>query len=92
VVRATASVVAASKTGDGITKTTRLAVVPYGEGELVIQRTDRQACEADVIEHYLGGSTKESRLEIREGTLRLPLRERDEKGSPLEWIELNVRA
>jgi hypothetical protein len=67
-------------------------VVPYGEGELVIQRSDGQTSEAAVTEHYLGGSSKESRIEIREGTLRLPLRERDEKGSPLEWIELNVRA
>jgi hypothetical protein len=91
IVRTTASVVAASKTSDGIHKTAKLAVVPYGEGELVIQRSDRQASEAAVTEHYFGGNSKESRIEIREGTLRLPLRERDENGSPLEWIELNVR-
>jgi len=66
-------------------------VVPYGEGELVIQRSDRQASEAAVTEHYFGGNSKESRIEIREGALRLPLRERDETGSPVEWIELNVR-
>ena len=89
-VQTSASVVAASKTSDGIARTTKLAVVPYGEGELVIQRSDGQTSEAAATEHYLGGSSKESRIEIREGTLRLPLRERDEKGSPLEWIELNV--
>jgi hypothetical protein len=92
VVETTASVVAASKTSDGIARTTKLAVVPYGEGELVIQRSDRKATEAAVTEHYFGGNTKESRIEIREGMLRLPLRERDENGSPLEWIELNVLA
>jgi hypothetical protein len=67
-------------------------VVPYGEGELVIQRSDGKTSEAAVTEHYFGGNSKESRIEIREGTLRLPLRERDEKGSPVEWIEVNVRA
>jgi len=92
IVQASASVVAASKTSDGIAGTTRLAVVPYGEGELVIQRSDRQASEAAVTEHYFGGNSKESRVQIREGTLRLPLRERDENGLPLEWIELNVPA
>jgi hypothetical protein len=92
IVQTSASVVAASKTSDGIARTTKLAVVPYGEGELVIQRSDGQTSEAAVTEHYFGGNSKESRIEIREGTLRLPLRERDEKGSPLEWIELNVRA
>jgi hypothetical protein len=92
IVQTSASVVAASKTSEGIARTTKLAVVPYGEGELVIQRSDQQASEAVVTEHYFGGDSKESRIEIREGTLRLPLRERDEKGSPLEWIELNVRA
>jgi hypothetical protein len=91
-VQTSASVVATSKTSDGIATSTKLAVVPYGDGELVIQRSDRQASEATVTEHYFGGSSKESRIEIREGKLRLPLRERDENGSPVEWIELNVRA
>jgi len=92
VVQTTASVVAASKTSEGIARATKLAVVPYGDGELVIQRRDREATEAAVTQHYFGGNSKESRIEIRDGTLRLPLRERDENGSPLEWIELNVGA
>jgi hypothetical protein len=66
--------------------------VPHGEGELAIQRSDRQDTEAAVTEHYFGGNSKESRIEIREGRLRLPLREQDENGSPLESIELNVQA
>jgi hypothetical protein len=92
IVQTTVSVVAASKTSDGIARTTKLAVVPYGEGELVIQRSDRQATEAAVTEHYFGGSSKESRIVISEGTLRLPLRERGEDGSLVEWTELNVDA
>ncbi len=90
IVQTSASVVAASKTRDGLDKSAGLAVVPYGEGELVIQRSGRQASEAAVTEHYFGGNSKESRIEIREGTLRLPLRERDENGSPVEWIELVI--
>ena len=78
-----------SKTSDGIAKATKLAVVPYGEGELVIRRADRQASEVVVTEHYFGGTSKESRTEIRGGVLRLPLRGRGEKGSPLEWMEVN---
>jgi hypothetical protein len=91
IVQTSASVVAVSKTSDSITTATKLALVPYGEGELVIQRSDRQSTEAAVTEHYFGGNSKKSRVEIREGMLRLPLRERDENGSPVEWIELNVR-
>jgi hypothetical protein len=90
IVQTSASVVVVSRTIDGLDKTTKLAVVPYGEGEVVIQRSSRQASEAAVTEHYFGGSSKESRIEIREGTLRLPLRERDENGTPLEWIDLVI--
>jgi hypothetical protein len=89
-VQTSASVVAASKTSDAIATSTKLAVVPYGEGELVIQRSSRQASEAAVTEHYFGRSSKESLIEIREGALRLPLRERNEDGTPVEWVELNI--
>jgi hypothetical protein len=65
-------------------------VVPYGDGELVIQRSGGQTSEAACTEHYFGGKTIYRRLEILEGTLRLPLRERDEDRTPLEWIEVNV--
>jgi len=92
IVRTSASVVAASKNSDGLDKTARLVVVPYGEGELVIQRSGQQASEAAATEHYFGGKSKQTRIEIRDGALRVPLRERDESGSPVEWIELNVRA
>jgi len=91
IIQASASVVAASKTSDGMTRTGKLAVVPYGEGELAFQRPSERTSQAAVTEHYFGGKSKESRIEIREGRLRLPLRERDEEGTPLEWIELNIQ-
>ena len=92
VVETSASVVIASKTNEGIAKTARLVVVPYGQGEVTVHRADRQTTEASVIEHYFGGGTKESRVEIEGGTLRLTLRERDEKDSPVEWMEVSVKA
>jgi hypothetical protein len=92
VVETNASVVIASKTADGIVKAASLAVVPYGEGEVVIHRADPQTTEASAVEHYFGGNSKERRIEISGGTLRLALRERDEKGSPVEWIEVTMRA
>jgi len=90
IVRTNASVVAASRTQNGIATAAKLGVVPYGDGELVIQRSGGRTSEAACTEHYFGGKTKYRRLEIREGKLRLPLRERDEEGTPLEWIEVNV--
>lgn len=89
VVETSASVVIASKTSDGIAKAAKLAVVPYGEGEVIIHCADQQTAGASVIEHYFGGHSKESRIDILDGTLRLALREQDEKGSPVEWIEVN---
>lgn len=90
VIETSAPVVIASKTDEGIAKAAKLAVVPYGQGDAVIHRADPQATEAVVIEHYFGGNSKESRVSIREGTLRLALREQDEMGSPIEWVEVNV--
>ena len=92
VIETSAPVVVASKTNEGIAKAAKLAAVPYGLGEVIIHRADPQATEAGVIEHYFGGSSKESRITIREGTLRLALRERDEMGSPIEWMEVNMQA
>jgi len=90
IVQTSAAVVVTSQTSEGITTATKLAVVPYGEGELAIERRGVQAFPVAVTEHYFGGTSKQSRIEIREGKLCLPLRERDEEGSLVEWIELDV--
>jgi hypothetical protein len=92
IVQTSATVVVTSQTSDGITTATKLAVVPYGEGELAIERSSEQASPVAVTEHYFGGTSKQRRIEIRDGKLRLALRERDEEGSPVEWIELKVLA
>lgn len=85
------TVVAASKTDDGLARASRLAVVPYGDGELTIRREDRKPSIAHIRQHSFGGRVNESRIDIQDGALILPLRERDDRGSPVEWIEVEIR-
>ena len=85
------TVVAASKTDDGLARTSRLAVVPYGNGELTIRREDPQPSIAHIRQHCFAGNLNESRIDIRDGVLHLPLRERDDRGSHVEWIEVEIR-
>jgi hypothetical protein len=66
-------------------------VVPYGQGVVIFHRADLQAVDASAIEHYFGGNSKESRIAIRESTLRLALRERDGMGVPSGWTRVNVQ-
>jgi hypothetical protein len=89
-VQTNASVVVASKTREGIARASKLAVVPFGDGELTLQRAGGQAGYAEAAEHCFGGEVKKSRLPIRDRVLRVPLRERLESGSPVEWIELDI--
>jgi hypothetical protein len=85
-VATTASVVVASKTDDDVVRASKLAVVPFGDGEVRIKREG--ATKATVREHAFGGGVTESRILFRGGVLPLPLRERTEKGVPVEWIEV----
>jgi hypothetical protein len=85
------SVVIASKTGDGLTRATKLAVVPFGEGEITLQRPLDETAHAEATEHYFGGGSKAIQLSQQKGRLQVSLRERAEDGSVVEWIEVNVR-
>jgi hypothetical protein len=85
------SVVVASKTRDGIARATKLAVVPYGEGELTIKREAGASASVAMTEHYFGGGSKTRSLSVENSFLRVPLRERSEGGSVLEWIELDIQ-
>ena len=86
------SVVVASKTNDGLVRASKLAVVPFGEGEVTLQRIASEAAHAEATEHYFGGGSRTLQLSQENGRLQVPLRERAEDGSVIEWIELNVRA
>jgi hypothetical protein len=91
-VSANTSVVVASKTRDGIERATKLAVVPYGEGALTVKREAGAFPSVSMTEHYFGGRSNVRRLSVESGRLRVPLRERSEDGSILEWIELDMQS
>ena len=86
-VSATASAIVASRSGDDITRADKLAVVPYGDGEVTIRRA-ASGGSAQVVTHLFGGGTSVSRIELAGGTLRLRIRETAEDGKPVEWLEV----
>ena len=90
IVSTTASVVVASKTEQGLSQASKLAVVPYGEGRLKIRRPGEVA-SAKTVEHYFGGQSSDSTVAIRDGVLEIPLRETGDRGLPVEWIEIEIR-
>ena len=89
-VSSTTSVVVASKTNDGLARASKLAVVPYGEGEVTLKREGSETAHAEATEHYFGGGSKTRQLSIDIGRLQIAVREHTEDGSVIEWIELNV--
>ena len=89
-VSSTTSVVVASKTNDGLARASKLAVVPYGEGEVTLKREGSETAHAEATEHYFGGGSKTRQLSIDNGRLQVAVREHTEDGSVIEWIELNV--
>ena len=91
IVRSSTSVVVASKTKEGIDRTSKLGVVPYGNGELALQLAQMDATTAEVIEHHFGGGARRGTLNVRSGRLHLPLREFGDDGKPVEWIELTLK-
>ncbi len=89
IVRTTASAVVASTTEDALDRATRVAVVPYGEGELTLRRQS-PASAAEITEHYFGGQSQVSRIPLQNGSLVIPLLQTGENGSPLEWLEITI--
>ena len=86
-----ASVVVASKTPEGIERASRLAIVPYGDGELRIRRAGAGTKPLEIIEHAWGNRLgKRQSIPVKDGTLAVPLRERADDGSPVEWLEVNA--
>jgi hypothetical protein len=87
-VSANASVVVASRDGQGISRAARLAIVPFGDGELMLKREFAETEMADVTEHFFRGEPQTRTIELTGGELHLPLRERNQAGAFLEWIEV----
>jgi hypothetical protein len=81
-------VVVASKTGDSIASSGNLAIVPYGEGEIVLRRN--LGSKAEIISHYFGDAVTKSQAPIENGQLKIAARQRNAAGKPLEWIEVRI--
>lgn len=83
------SVVVASQTQYGLAEAERLAIVPYGDGVVVLKRSG--GATADITEHYFRGGESKQQLAIVGGVLRVPLREKAADGAIVEWYEVVVR-
>ncbi len=87
-VQSNVPVVVSSQVREGITRGGKLAVVPYGSGEIVIRR--EQGREASIISHYFGGTVVKSQSVIENGQLKITAQDRNSAQMPLEWIELSI--
>jgi hypothetical protein len=87
-VQSNVPLVVASKTGDSIASSGNLAIVPYGDAEVVLRR--QLGRKAEIISHYFGAAPIRSQGMIENGQLKISARERNPAGVPLEWIEVNI--
>ena len=88
VVQSNAPVVVASQTSKGITRSNKLAVVSYGDGEIVLKRQEGK--QAEILSHYFGDTSAQSKARIEDGRLRIAVNPRNSAGKPLEWIEVRI--
>ena len=88
----TAQVALASLTHDGVMEASELGVVPYGEGRLTLRRSSKGSGTAKATEHYFGGKSRASWLDVHQGVVEIQLRERNEAGTPLEWVQIEIQA
>lgn len=91
-VSVTAQVAVSSLTQQSLIEATKLGVVPYGKGRLMMERSSKASSQAKVTEHYFGGASSVASLRVQDGLLNLPLREESAEGSPVEWIEVDLQA
>jgi len=87
-VHSSVPVVVASKTGDGIASSALLAMVPCGDGDIVLRR--RSGTKAEMISHYFGGAVTRSEVTIASSELKVTAHQHHPSGKPLEWIELRI--
>jgi hypothetical protein len=88
VVHADFPVVVASRDRKGITQCSKLGVVPYGSGEIVIHR--QQGSRADVLSHYFDGTIVKGQTAIENSELKLITERLNSAQQPLEWIEIFI--
>ena len=89
VVESATSVVVASKTPGGIAKASKLGIVPYGKGELIIKR-EGHANSAAITTHRFRLPPVKARLSLDGSELRVPIAERLDDGSVVEWLDVDL--
>jgi hypothetical protein len=88
IIRCGVPVVVSSRTSESLSRCTRLAVVPYGDAEIVLHR--EQGTRAEIHSHYLRDSVTQSHTTIEDGQLKLRVPILNSAGEPLEWIEVFI--
>ena len=87
-VQSSVPLLVASKTGDSISSSGNLAIVPYGDGEIVLRR--QFGNKAEIISHYFRDAVTTNQASIENGELKITTRERNPAGRSLEWIEVRI--
>jgi hypothetical protein len=88
VVQSNAPVIIASESSEGITRSSKLAIVSYSGGEIVLKR--QAGKRAEIVSHYFGGTSTQSKAPIEDGRLRITVDPHNSVGKPLEWIEVRI--
>jgi hypothetical protein len=88
VLHSAAPVVVASKTSQSILTSNRLAIVPFGGGEIVLRRQSGKS--AKILSHYFGGAAEPAMASIEAGQLKLNAQMRNRESKPLEWLEVEI--
>jgi hypothetical protein len=88
VVQSNAPVIVASQSSKGITGSSKLAIVSYGGGEIILKRQEGK--QAEIVNHYFGDTSAQSKAAIEGGRLRITVSPRNPAGKPLEWIEVRI--
>ena len=86
-IQSSVAVVAASFGNADLTHDSRIGLVPYGSGNVSLRRSTGR--RATVIHHFLGGGKSQTEVPVQKDGLTIAVREQDQAGHPLEWVEVN---
>jgi hypothetical protein len=85
-----ADVIVASRDEQDIAHAASLAVVPFGDGTVQIATQHGDVQSVAVKEHLLGGDVCDFEVPVTNGRFSLPLREQNDHGQPVEWLEVSL--
>lgn len=87
-IKTNAPVVISSKTADAIDRSSRLAVVGFGEGVVELRR--KQGTTAKITTHFHNGKTSQNVQKITGNTLKINLKLHNDAGQPVEWMQVDI--